>query len=247
VRAAAAGLPVVPTLAEGSGRQDFEAGEHWPAGDLVSKSALGSRGDGFQRWTAHAGQYLDERGEGLSRDALLARLSASGSPWLLQRALAADPGLGDIAGERLLTVRAMTVRGRDGVCRLFAALLKMPVGRATLTTHGIGAAIDIASGILGPAHSYRPLDVAYDLHPDTRAKIVGRLVPGWPAIRALSTSAHASLTEARLIGWDIALTAEGPLLLEANLGWDVVLPQRVTQTPLVPLLIDLLPDVAWPG
>jgi len=237
----------VPTLAKGSGRQDFEAEEHWPTGDLVSKSALGSRGDGFHRWTAHAGQYLDERGEGLSRDELLARLSASGNPWLLQCALAADPRLCDISGKRLLTVRTMTARGKDGDCRLFAALLKMPVGAATLTTHGIGAEIDIGSGIAGRAFSYRPLDVGYDRHPDTNARIAGRLVPDWPAIRTLSTTAHASLTEARLIGWDIALTADGPLLLEANLGWDVVLPQRATQTPLAPLLIGLLPDIPWTG
>jgi hypothetical protein len=36
----------------------------------------------------------------------------------------------------------------------------------------------------------------------------------------------------RLLGWDIALTPRGPVLLETNLCWEVAMPQIAMQGPL---------------
>jgi Sugar-transfer associated ATP-grasp len=63
------------------------------------------------------------------------------------------------------------------------------------------------------------------LHPDTRRPIVGTLIPQWAALARLVISAAESLPDIRTQSWDIALAAEGLVLLEVNYGGDLNLAQ----------------------
>jgi hypothetical protein len=41
-------------------------------------------------------------------------------------------------------------------------------------------------------------------------------VPDWPAIRDLALRAARSFPESPFIGWDLVVTPDGPVVLEAN-------------------------------
>jgi hypothetical protein len=66
----------------------------------------------------------------------------------------------------------------------------------------------------------------------TGAAVAGRVVPLWPAIDALARAAHRVFADRLLVGWDIALTPEGPVLLEGNSYPDTEFLQRVHDQPI---------------
>lgn len=233
-RCAAAGLASVPLLTwwkDGLARGGSAA---WPAGDLISKPAVGSRGEGVRLWRAQGAGCYHGAGGTLDGESLRQQLadSSGGKEWLLQPALANHPQIADLTPGPLVGVRIMTARDPRGACEAFAAILKMPVGRQVLNNHGIGSAIDLENGSLGKAFPYRPLHPGFDRHPNTGARIVGRHLPEWKKLVRLVLAAHALFPGTRLLGWDVALTPEGPVLLETNAGWDVTMPQIALRQPL---------------
>ena len=62
-------------------------------------------------------------------------------------------------------------------------------------------------------------------HPDTKRPIVGTLIPQWEALTRLVISAAEILPGIRAQSWDVALAADGPVLLEVNYGGDLNLAQ----------------------
>gem|GEM_PF-4609382 len=89
---------------------------------------------------------------------------------------------------------------------------------------GISARIDIPSGIIIQAYAFDKKTnqkVKVDFHPDTKHKITGLTVPFWEEIRKEITALHRKIKFIRYIGWDIAITAEGFKIVEANHVSDV--------------------------
>jgi hypothetical protein len=71
--------------------------------------------------------------------------------------------------------------------------------------------------------------------------VAGRVLATWPALKALAMAAHRAFPHRILVGWDLASTVDGPVLLEGNINLDVMFPQRVhrqgfADSPLGPLL-----------
>ncbi len=60
---------------------------------------------------------------------------------------------------------------------------------------------------------------SYSHHPDCGAAVSGNTIPDLQQLLALTTDAHARLLpDVPLAGWDVALTPDGPMLLEVNLS-----------------------------
>lgn len=99
---------------------------------------------------------------------------------------------------------------------------------------GVAAKVDMRTGTLGRATDVgmRP-DIGWrDRHPDTDAQITGRVLPLWAETRELATRAHAAFPDRLLIGWDVAITRDGPMLIEGNSGPDLDIIQRIHGEPL---------------
>ena len=70
-------------------------------------------------------------------------------------------------------------------------------------------------------------------HPDTGAAIAGRALPYWQETLDLARRAHTlAFADHVVIGWDIAILAEGPRLVEGNKGPDLDLVQKSHREPL---------------
>lgn len=59
-------------------------------------------------------------------------------------------------------------------------------------------------------------DEVYVEHPITKEKIVGFKVPMFEEAKALVCKAAEEIPEVAYIGWDVAITKEGPVLIEGN-------------------------------
>jgi hypothetical protein len=109
-----------------------------------------------------------------------------------------------------------------------------------VSTGGITAKVDLATGELGPGVQKLFDDGLpwHSVHPDTGARIEGATVPEWDAVRETVETLARANTHVPAIGWDLVVDESGtPVVLEANTGTDVELFQVHR-----PLLAD--PDVA---
>jgi hypothetical protein len=111
------------------------------------------------------------------------------------------------------------------------------------TDEEYGAAIDLETGrmqrMCGDAN-YAP-DAWWDHHPKTGAPVTGRAIAQWQALAALAVRAHRVFSGRMIIGWDLALTPQGAMLLEGNPQPDTHFLQRVHRrmigrSPMAPLL-----------
>jgi hypothetical protein len=69
-------------------------------------------------------------------------------------------------------------------------------------------------------------------HPDTGARIEGTLLPWWEESLTLALRAHRGMRSIACVGWDVALTAGGPVLVEANWAPGARLAQAPSGIPL---------------
>lgn len=129
----------------------------------------------------------------------------------------------------LATVRAVTYLDGE-TARLFLACLRIPVGRSEADNfrHGASgnlvAGLDAATGRLtsavGSLRRDWPQIVDVDRHPDTGAPLVGFDLPSWREVVELVLEAQRRFVGLRSIGWDVAITDQGPMLIEGNGRYD---------------------------
>jgi hypothetical protein len=79
------------------------------------------------------------------------------------------------------------------------------------------AAVDTTTGtVTRVIRGTGPLQEEIVVHPDTGAVLVGAKVPCWREALELARATARDLPHVPLIGWDIAVTRRGPVLVEAN-------------------------------
>jgi hypothetical protein len=99
---------------------------------------------------------------------------------------------------------------------------------------GIGALVDIDTGRLGQASNLGS-DARlgwFASHPDTGAPIEGRVIPRWTETKAAALAAHRQFTDRVVVGWDIAILDDGPIIVEGNGNPDLDILQRFMRTGL---------------
>ena len=157
---------------------------------------------------------------------------------IVQQRLLNHPALADLAGESLLVVRVMTCLDAHGQPRITDAMLrvlaKLEPGWQRRKDDEWVAAVDVGTGELGRLTGDMPetCTVWHDTHPVTGAAVRGRMLPHWPAVCALALAAHRGFCDRVVVGWDIAITPDGPQIVEGNPNPDVLLIQRVHGAPI---------------
>ena len=82
---------------------------------------------------------------------------------------------------------------------------------------GVAASVELETGELGAAKCALQSDVQdLDRHPDTGTKIKGTLVPKWGDVCAAAIRLAEKFPSLNHIGWDLAVTEEGVVVVEGN-------------------------------
>jgi hypothetical protein len=252
-------LPGIGVARNGSVLDALGAPVLLPPEDIFIKPLRGRGGRGAEIYAWQSdGNWLNRHGVQLSATELMEHFSRLShiEPYLIQRRAKCHTAIADLSGAALPTVRLLTIKSGD-YWEAVAAVFRMPLGaRSTVDNFhagNIAANIDLATGELGAATD---IGLNPDLgwlnrHPDTDAQITGRILPYWPETRALAQRAHGAFAQKLVIGWDIAILAEGPVLVEGNGAPDTDLHQRPMGAPLGTgrfgvLLATLLRQIAGP-
>jgi len=230
-------LPVLLSVRDGN--LCWGTAEFLPAADLFVKPVHGRGGRGAERWDyAGHGIYRHGNAQVLSAAQLLDRLRSM-SRWqayLVQERARNHPEMRNLTNGALNTVRMISCLDEREQPELIGAVLRMAVGGNVTVDNvhagAIAAGIDLAEGRLSRA-TYMGIDAArgwIDRHPDTGTQITDLVLPMWAEVCDLVRSAHSAFHDWAVIGWDIAITAEGPRLVEGNSGPDIDLIQRPLRT-----------------
>ncbi|MHB1355642.1 MAG: sugar-transfer associated ATP-grasp domain-containing protein [Anaerolineae bacterium] len=120
------------------------------------------------------------------------------------------------------TVRVVTVRTGSQV-DIIGTDLKFGInGNHVDNLHagGISAPIDPETGIVTRgAISNSVWSPRYERHPDTQEAILGFQVPFWTSVMELARQVSDLVPQVRTVGWDIAVTVTGAILVEGNDNW----------------------------
>ncbi|MGD9877936.1 sugar-transfer associated ATP-grasp domain-containing protein [Desulfococcus sp.] len=207
--------------------------------DWFAKPEGGRCGTGIMAFRYDGpGRYRSESGRRLSKEDVMARVAACSlsSPYILQERILNHADVAALVGDALSTCRIVTYRepdGSEGV--LPCAIFKMAArGRSTDNFHtgGMAVSIDLETGVLGRGVVGAEPTTRWDVHPDTQKRVNGFQLPFWAETLALCREAHRVFKDYAFIGWDVAITDDGPMLVEGNLFWGVEAMQMAHETPL---------------
>jgi hypothetical protein len=149
--------------------------------------------------------------------------------YIFQRRIAPHARVRAIAGDRLATVRAITILTDRGP-QLLRALWKIPAGENVADNFwrsgNLLATLDLETARVVRVVRGTGLGLEeVTHHPDTGAALIGAEVPNWREIVALALDAASTLAEVPLIGWDMAAVESGALIVEPNFTPDFFMTQ----------------------
>jgi hypothetical protein len=199
-----------------------------PSGKLVLKSSDGQCGRGIV--------VIDTKG--LERDALLLRLEESGNDYV-EEFIRQHESLNRLSPSGLNTVRVVTQLNQADEPQILGVRLRITVNSVVdnLAAGNIAASVDAETGRVDGPGVYSDITLAdVDAHPVTGVILQGFQIPFWPETLAMIREAATTDTGNRSIGWDVAITREGPELIEGNHDWCKLLWQLPAKRGLKPLL-----------
>jgi hypothetical protein len=225
--------------ADGTFAGESYQGEGLPPHDLFIKPAKGKGGRGCEKWLYRDGSYEGPAGQRFSDAELRAHilaLVAKRGRYLIQECLRNHPDLMRFGGG-LTSLRITSCKDESGGFEVTNAVLKMSLaaGSSVDNFHQGGAVcrVDVSIGEAGPAWDNwikRPC-VLHHAHPGTGAAIAGMLLPCWPETVAMVAKAASLFPDRIMVGFDVAITDRGPVIIEGNVqqGSDMV--QRTHDLP----------------
>ncbi|TWU07362.1 hypothetical protein CA54_57680 [Symmachiella macrocystis] len=158
--------------------------------------------------------------------------------YLFQSRLTPHPQMADIVGNRISTVRMFVLVDEQGPVLLRAAW-KIP-GAETVADNfwragNMLGGVDVETGnvtrvLMRTAEGTEPVEE----HPVTGTKFDGLTFPEWDAMKDLVMRGAAAVPSCHLQGWDVALTDQGPVLIELEGdGGDSIMEQLCFDTGLL--------------
>jgi hypothetical protein len=127
----------------------------------------------------------------------------------------------ELSPSGLNTVRVIT-QVHSGVVDIIGARLRITINSTVdnMAAGNIAASVDLDNGVLnGPGIFSDITKNDLSVHPVTGIKIEGFKIPFWKEVIEMAKNAALQTPENKSVGWDIAITDEGPELIEGNHNW----------------------------
>jgi hypothetical protein len=198
---------------------------------FVVKPSLGCYGRGVRVLHRTGDAFRENGSRTLDAVTLVSELTRDTTyhSYVIQELMRNHSAITSMSGaEGLQTARIFTVAGDERGPRAIYAFFKIIVGRNAIdnyaggTTGNLVARVRLADGTLCPAMTSRGGRgfTPVPLHPVTGAAMEGFCLPFWKEALELVLSAAPFFLPLRSIGWDVAMTPEGPMVIEANFNSD---------------------------
>jgi hypothetical protein len=197
-------------------------------GNLVLKVAAGKCGKGVEIRNANE----------FSADTLIEFMQKQGYD-LAEEFIVQHIDMSALSPSAVNTVRIFTQLDNNYQVHILGCRLRISINSPVdnLAAGNAAAPIDERSGIVsGPAVFSDITKADIDIHPITHTPIVGFQIPFWNETMEMAHKAALMHPENKSIGWDIAITPDGPDLIEGNHDWCKLLWQLPVKKGLKPML-----------
>jgi hypothetical protein len=220
------GFPHVATLAVfDGGKQTYPATRFIPLASALWTKALRLKGGaGGAKWIRQGDHYCDRTGRMVPAADFAAECRKQDC--IVQPFVENHPDIACVSNGALATLRIVTGMNGDDEAEFVAALMGLPHGAHETVVGAILCSVDPTTGRIRSVAL--PNGERISRHPDTRYPIVDLVLPHWRDSMDLVRRAHATaFPRFAFLGWDIALTQNGPVLLETNSGWGAIYHQML--------------------
>jgi len=176
----------------------------------ADKNAVLLKGDGWIRYDTFMEKYVGE------------------TPYLLQ-GLERNHSFFDRYTDNLATVRVCILIANDGI-KIPFAVLKLPsrdnVADSFWRPGNLACNLDLKTGKILTVRSRDPYGTTdHNVHPESGEPLLGEIVPMWDRVLELAHTCAPIFHPVRYQSMDIAITQQGPVLIEINTGGGFDLPQ----------------------
>lgn len=203
-----------------------------PDGAIVIKPSLGYYGRGVLLLDHRGGRFAMPDGTTIDVDRLVALLDADPefNRWIVQPRIVNHPDVLAISPSKALqTLRIVTFVDDAGEPHVLASQWRLARPDSITDNFSGGDAgnvlcnVDTDTGRVGCALGLGPGGIGMvelPRHPVSGLEFSGLRVPLWHEATALAQRAAMAMLPMSSIGWDIAITPNGPMIIEANHEWD---------------------------
>jgi hypothetical protein len=220
------GLPHVATLAVfDGGKQTHPIMPFVPDVSTLWVKSLRRKGSaGDTKWVRDGPDYRNKEGRIIPAASLTDEFRSQDC--LVQPFIENHPDIARVSNDALAALRIVTGMNEKGKAEFVVTLIGLPHGVCETSVGAIVCSVDPVNGRI--RHAARLNGEPITRHPDTYAPIAGIVLPYWHESVELVLRAHAvAFSRFAFLGWDVVLTRDGPLLLEANSGWGAIFHQML--------------------
>lgn len=160
---------------------------------------------------------VDTAASGETAEQLFDRLIKDEWEYIAEELIVQAPELMAIHPSSVNTVRFATFLKGDEIQHLFS-FLRMGSGNGIIdnaTAGGLAAAIDMETGIVTSPACREDLTRML-CHPDTGVQIIGMQIPRWDELLTMVDALARMVPAQQFVGWDLALTEKGWVMVEGN-------------------------------
>lgn len=157
---------------------------------------------------------------------ILSKLSTG--MYIFQEAILQNDNLSLLNSNALNTLRIITIN-RNGKPYVLSALLRVGTSQTGNVDNWAAGGLAIGindDGFLKQYGYYKPCyGGKTDIHPDTNIKFSEFNIIDYERAKNIACEAHKRFYNIRAIGWDVALTSNGPVFIEGNDNFEITLNQ----------------------
>ena len=195
--------------------------------DAFAKPSDGMMGQGvFRLQIKDAKPYID--GAERSIDELIDTVLSA--DYILQETIVQDARMSKLCSSSVNTIRLQTVMDKNGDVIPFGAMIRIGREGSSVDNWAKGGVIvginddgklkDV--GFLKPKYGTTTKE-----HPDNHLIFDGYEIPHYQEAVNKAVELHKIMYRSHSIGWDIAITQEGPMFIEGNDRWEISMVQAV--------------------
>lgn len=148
----------------------------------------------------------------------------------LEELIVQHPEMAQLCPSSVNTIRIMTVNTGKQAEIFFAGLRVGAAGADVDNFHagGMAVLVDPETGVL-QSDAINKSGQWFSSHPDTGISFQGRKLPMWDQVRRICLEASFVNSNIHVVGWDVAITPDGPTFVEGNRRPGFDLPQMVSR------------------
>lgn len=195
----------------------FSQIENSGAKKIFVKPNFGMGGKDIVVFSLQDGIYKSKAGETLDKSFVNSHMA--NDSFVIQTGLIQDEEMNAIYSGAINTCRIIT-KVKDGKSQILFSLLRMGQHGSEIdnaSQGGLFCRIDSETGQLYPT-AFSNDRKQYYFHGDSNVEFAKTKVPKWDIIKEFILTVAIQFREISVVGWDVALTTDGPVIIEINEG-----------------------------